>query len=75
MEKVREGTKVKRVYGEPKPPYQRVLEDPTVPEEVKERLRKQFKDLKLGALRKEILHLQQELFALATRVEEDHEDV
>ena len=59
----------------PKTPYQRVLEDPTVPEEVKERLRKQFKDLKLGALRREILRLQQELFALATRVEVDHEDV
>ena len=50
-------------------------EDPTVPEEVKERLRKQFKDLKLGALRREILRLQQELFALATRVEVDHEDM
>jgi len=75
VEKVREGTKVKRVYDDPKPPYQRVLEDPTVPEEVKEKLRQRFEELKIGALRKEILRLQQALFALASPVEVDHEDV
>ncbi len=73
--KIHEGSRIRRIYDTPRPPYLRVLEDPTVPEEVKERLRKQFKEIKLGALIKEILRLQQALFALASPVEVDHEHV
>jgi len=39
VEKVRIGAKVKKVYDEPKPPYQRLIESDAVPEEVKATLR------------------------------------
>jgi hypothetical protein len=48
VQKVRQGTKVKRVYDTPKTPCQRLCEDPTVPEEVKQALRRQFATL-MGA--------------------------
>jgi hypothetical protein len=40
VEKVRTGAKVKKVYDEPKPPYQRLMESDDVPAEVKATLRK-----------------------------------
>jgi hypothetical protein len=62
------------VYDTPKTPCQRLCEDPTVPEEVKQALRRQFATLKLGKLRREILQLQEKLLSLAHPTEEDPQD-
>ncbi len=75
VKKVWKGSRVKRVYDRPKTPYQRVMEDPTIPEEVKEKLRKTFQELNPLELRKRILELQKTLFSLARPLEVDHEDV
>jgi hypothetical protein len=74
VQKVRHGNKVKRVYDTPKTPCQRLCEDPTVPEEVKQALRRQFATLKLGKLRREILQLQEKLLSLAHPTEDDPQD-
>lgn len=43
--KVRVGAKIKKTYHPPKTPYERLLEDPTFPEERKQKLREQFETL------------------------------
>jgi hypothetical protein len=40
ISKDRVGAKVKKKYDKPKTPYQRIIECPTVPDDVKENLRK-----------------------------------
>lgn len=40
IEKIRTGPRVKKVYEAPKPPYQRLLDSPLVPDEVKKELRR-----------------------------------
>ncbi len=45
IKKVRIGAKVKKVYDEPKPPYQRLLALPEVAQEVKDELRRRAKQL------------------------------
>jgi hypothetical protein len=45
VQKTRIGAKVKKVYDEPKPPYQRLLESPHVSQEVKDELRRRAKQL------------------------------
>ena len=67
-EKRQKDGRIRRIYDQPKTPYQRVLEHPKIPEETKERLRKRYEELNPAELRRKILHLQGRLFALATPV-------
>ena len=53
-EKIRVGSKYKRIYDTAKTPYQRVLDCPEVPEEKKEALRKQYATLDPVKLKKAI---------------------
>ena len=43
--KIRVGAKVKKTYDKPKTPYQRLLEDPTLPDENKRKLREKYATL------------------------------
>jgi hypothetical protein len=43
--KVRVGGKVRKTYDKPKTPYERLLEDPTFPEERKQKLREKYESL------------------------------
>ena len=67
-EKRQKDGRIRRIYDQPKTPYQRVLEHPKIPEETKERLRKRYEELNPAELRRKILGLQQKLFGLATPV-------
>lgn len=62
QEKVREGSRVKKRYDEPKTPYQRILEDPEVDEVTKRKLRRQYAKLNPAQLMREINSLQRKLF-------------
>jgi len=66
--KIREGSRVKRVYDTPKTPYDRVLIHPDVPKEVKKRVREVYKRLNPAELHREIVRLQKRLYSLATPV-------
>ena len=59
-EKVRVGSKVKRIYDKPQTPYARVLDSPHVPEEAKAELREADGYLDLLYLRKRIDELQEQ---------------
>ena len=59
-QKVRAGSKVKRVYGKPQTPYARVLASPDVSEEHKAQLRETYDLLNLVHLRRQIDELQSE---------------
>ena len=65
-EKRRKGGRVRRVYDEPKTPFERVLEHPKVSEVLKAELQRRYEGLNPADLRRKILRLQQELFRLAT---------
>jgi len=60
-EKLRLGSKVKKVYDEPRTPYARVLESPHVSEEHKAQLRETYEVLDLVSLRQQINDLQSQL--------------
>ena len=62
-EKVRIGSKVKRIYDDPQTPYARVLADPHVPEPFKAELREAYGHLDLIYLRLRINELQDQLLA------------
>ncbi|NPV59244.1 MAG: transposase family protein [Actinobacteria bacterium] len=62
VEKVREGSRIKKRYDEPKTPYQRILEDPEVDEITKRKLRRKYKRLNPAQLMREINSLQRKLF-------------
>jgi hypothetical protein len=57
-EKVRQGSKVKRIYDKPLTPYARVLASPDVSEEYKAELREAYAILDLVDLRRQINELQ-----------------
>jgi hypothetical protein len=57
-EKVRQGSKVKRVYDKPQTPYARVLACPDLPEEHKAELRETYAMLDLVDLRRQFNELQ-----------------
>lgn len=61
-EKVREGSKVKKRYDEPKTPYRRLLESPEVGELAKRKLRRQYDRLNPAQLMREINSIQRKLF-------------
>lgn len=67
-EKLRVGGKVKRIYEEPKTPYQRVLESPDVAQQVKQRLVEKYRQLNPAELHRKIEVLQEKLYSLATPV-------
>jgi hypothetical protein len=52
--KVRERSKVKKVYDDPKTPYQRVLDSPTVSEQAKRKLRALHAKLDVVELKRQI---------------------
>ena len=60
-EKTRIGSKVVKRYEEPKTPYQRLLESPSVDRTIKRRLRDEYEQLNPAQLRREIMWLQQTL--------------
>ena len=60
-EKIRIGSRIKRVYDVPKTPYQRVLESSNIPEETKTMLRLKYKTLSPKKLLKEIVQLTNKL--------------
>ncbi len=45
LSKVRVGAKIRKKYDQPKTPYQRLLEDPTLPDENKRKLRETYATL------------------------------
>lgn len=61
-EKVREGSKVKKRYDEPKTPYRRLLESPEIDELTKRKLRRQYAKLNPAQLMREINSIQRKLF-------------
>jgi hypothetical protein len=61
MSKSRVGSKVKKLYDEPKSPYQRVTDSPHVSEQRKQKLRDQFGTLNPAELHRRILRLQGKL--------------
>jgi len=63
-EKVREGGKVRRVYEEPRTPYQRLLELGTLKPPQRRALEKRYQALDPVKLRRRIEQLRTELFAL-----------
>jgi len=67
LEKTRDGTRVQRRYEQPKTPYQRVLESPTVSNLVKRRLRKHYKTLNPAALQRRICRLRNQVEKMAGR--------
>ena len=62
-EKVRTGSKVKRVYDDPQTPYARVLNSPHVSEADKAELREAYGYLDLLALRRQIDELLDDVLA------------
>jgi hypothetical protein len=59
-EKVRVGSKVKRIYDDPQTPYARVLDSPYVSDEDKDELREAYGYLNLIELRRRIHELQEQ---------------
>jgi hypothetical protein len=58
-EKSRIGSKVVKRYEQPKTPFQRLLESPSVDRRVKRRLRAEYEELNPAQLKREIMRLQQ----------------
>ncbi len=66
-EKVRTGSKVKRVYDDPQTPYARALNSPHISDQDKAELREAYSYLDLCALRQRIVELQNQLLASVTK--------
>ena len=64
MSKTREGSKVKKLYDEPKSPYQRVIDSAHVSQECKQKLRDQFVTLNPAELHRKILRFQGKLLQM-----------
>lgn len=69
QEKVRFGSKVKRIYDDPQTPYARVLASPSVSEEDKAELREAYGYLDLIELRRSIDDLQVQLLRTLSRTD------
>ena len=67
-QKVRVGSKVKRIYDEPQTPYARVLANPDVSEEHKAQLRETYELLDLVHLRQQIDDLQSHILNTVSRL-------
>jgi hypothetical protein len=66
-EKVRKGSKVKRLYDKPQTPYARVLASPDVSRKVKMHLRTVYKQLEIVDLKHQIDHVLDQLWDNANR--------
>jgi hypothetical protein len=64
ISKERVGGHIKRRYGEPKTPYQRILEDENIAKEIKEKLMLQYESLNPAELKRKILQYQNMLYQL-----------
>ena len=62
IQKTRMGSKVVKRYEQPKTPYQRLLESPSVDRKVKQRLKNEYASLNPAQLKREIMLLQQVLW-------------
>jgi hypothetical protein len=62
VEKVREGSRVKKRYDKPKTPYRRLLESPEVDELTRRKLRRQYAKLNPAQLMRDINRIQRKLF-------------
>ncbi|MDI6799774.1 MAG: hypothetical protein QMD53_03765 [Actinomycetota bacterium] len=62
VEKVRNGSKVKKIYDEPKTPYRRLLECPDVHQTIKDNLTTTYNTLNPAELKRRISKLQDKLF-------------
>lgn len=69
---MREGSRVKKRYDQPKTPYRRLLEDPEVDELAKRKLRRQYSKLNPAQLMREINSIQRKLFKTVNIVSVDH---
>lgn len=67
IEKVRVGSKYKRKYDKAQTPYQRVLTHPDIPEETKDKLKKEHEKLNPLVLKKEIERLRTKIFDIQKR--------
>jgi len=66
-EKVRTGSKVKRVYDEPQTPYARVLASPDVSAKDKAKLRRVYKTLSVVELKQQLDAIVEQLWARDNR--------
>ena len=66
--RVREGSRIKRVYELPRTPYERVFMHRDVPDEVRERVEEVYKGLNPAELHRKIERLRRRLYSLATPV-------
>ena len=64
QEKTRIGSKIKKSYDLPKTPYQRILEAEDVSKNIKAKLKKQYKTLKLVLLKKQLDTLIRQLLSV-----------
>lgn len=62
IEKVREGSRIKKRYDQHKTPYRRLLESPELDEATKRELRRQYAKLNPAQLMREINSIQRKLF-------------
>jgi hypothetical protein len=62
IEKTRTGSKIKKVYDQPKTPYQRLMDCPQITEESKAKLKSEFESINPAALKRELNALVDELF-------------
>ena len=67
-QKVRVGSKVKRVHDDPRTPYARVLASPDVSEEHKAQLRETYELIDLVQLRQQINDLQSHILSTVSRL-------
>jgi len=63
--RIRDGAKLKKRYDEPKTPFLRVVEDPSVSTQIKDRLRAQMRTLNPVELKRKIVDTQRRLEAIA----------
>ncbi len=67
VSKERIGGHVRRTYGVPKTPYQRILDAPTIAEDIKQRLRAEYRTLNPAQLKREIVQQQDALYRLSQK--------
>jgi hypothetical protein len=68
QEKIRVGSRYRRVYDDAMTPYQRVLDDKRITKDVKETLRQQYATLNPKVLKKEIDRLVRKIFETQKRL-------
>jgi hypothetical protein len=68
VEKRRTGSKVKKIYDRPRPPYVRVLNSKHVSRKVKDKLKRKRAQLNPAQLRREMVDMQGKLFDMGRKV-------